>query len=131
MANWGRWSASRRSPPGPTAARIVPVVDDPNTHELASLHEAFPVAEARRLAERLEVRDTPKHGSGWDVAETEWRVRSRQCRDRRIDDAGRLAREIAAWERQRNEAGTTVDWPFTAPDVRVKLKRLSPSIGGG
>lgn len=52
----------------------MPVVDDPNTHELASLHEAFPVAEARRLAERLEIRDTPKHGSGWDVAETEWRV---------------------------------------------------------
>lgn len=115
----------------PTASEIVPVVDDPNTHKLASLYEAFPAVEARRLAERFEVHDTPTHGSWRDVAETESSVLSRQCLDRRIGDAGQLAREIAAWERRRNDAGATVDWQFTAPDARIKLKRLYPSIQDG
>ncbi len=115
----------------PTAAKIVLVMDNRNTHELASLYEAFPAAEARRIAERFEIHDTPKHGSWLDMAETELSVLSRQFLDRRIDDAEKLAREIAAWERRRNEAGATVDWQFTAPDARIKLKRLYPSIQDG
>ncbi len=115
----------------PTASRIVLVMDNLNTHKLASLYEAFPAAEARRLAARFEVHYTPKHGSWLDMAETELSVLSRQCLGRRIDNIDTLAREIAAWERQRNEAGATVDWQFTAPDARVKLKRLYPSIQDG
>ena len=107
------------------------VMDNLNTHELASLYEAFPAAVARRIAARFEVHDTSTHGRWLDMAETELSVLLRQCLDRRIDDAGKLAREIAAWERQRNEAGATVDWPFAAPDARVKLNRLDPSIQDG
>jgi len=106
-------------------------MDNLNTHKLASPYEAFPAAEARRLAARFEVHFTPEHGSWLDMAETELGVLSRPCLDRRIDDAEKLAREIAAWERWRNEAGATVDWQFTAPDARIKLKRLYPSIEVG
>ena len=47
----------------PDRDRIVLVMDNLNTHKLSSLYEAFEPAEARRIAERLEIHYTPKHGS--------------------------------------------------------------------
>jgi hypothetical protein len=112
----------------PDAERIVLVMDNLNTHRLASLYEAFPPEEARRLAERLEVHHTPKHGSWLNIAEIELSVLGRQCLDRRIGSVKELRKEVAAWERQRNRAYGTVDWQFTTKDARKKLKRLYPSF---
>jgi DDE superfamily endonuclease len=85
-------------------------------------------AEAKRLADRLELHDTPKHGSWLNVAELELSVLARQCLDRRIPDREALRREVAAWEEKRNAAVVKVDWQFTTADARVKLKRLYPTI---
>ena len=110
------------------AEKIVLVMDNLNTHKVASLYEAFDPAEARRLIERLEIHHTPKHGSWLDMAETELSVLTKQCLDRRIPDSPTLVSEVAAWERSRNEAQCTIDWRFTTKDARIKLKRLYPSI---
>jgi len=115
----------------PTAEKVVLVMDNLNTHKMASLYERFPPAEARRLIDKLEVHHTPKHGSWLNVAETELSVLTRQCLDRRIGDKATLVREVAAWEKSRNEAKARVDWQFTTADARVKLKRLYPTIQGG
>jgi hypothetical protein len=112
----------------PTAERIVVVLDNLNTHGPASFYEAYPPAEARRLAERFEFHYTPKHGSWLNVAEIELSVLSRQCLDRRIPDAPTLEAEVAAWVRRRNDARMTIDWQFTTADARIKLKRLYPSL---
>ena len=112
----------------PYAEKIVLVMDNLNTHKVASLYEAFSPEEARRLIEKLEIHYTPKHGSWLDMAETELSTLTRQCLNRRIPDRPTLQREIAAWEKARNEAEATVDWQFTTRDARTKLKRLYPSI---
>lgn len=112
----------------PEAATIVVVMDNLNTHKLASLYEAFPPAEARRIAEKLEIHYTPKHGSWLNMAEIELSVLSRQCLNRRMPDQPTLQHEISAWETQRNHAASTVNWRFTTADARIKLKRLYPSI---
>jgi hypothetical protein len=112
----------------PDADVIVVVMDNLNTHKLASLYEAFPPAEARRIAEKLEIHYTPKHGSWLNMAEIELSILSRQCLNRRIPDQLPLRREISAWETQRNDAASTVNWRFTTADARIKLKRLYPSI---
>jgi hypothetical protein len=112
----------------PEAAKIVLVMDNLNTHKLASLYEAFAPAEARRLAERFEIHYTPKHGSWLNVAEIELGILSRQCLDRRIGSVEELRTEVGAWQRKRNRACGTVDWQFTTADARIKLKRLYPSF---
>jgi transposase len=112
----------------PEAERIVLVADNLNTHTPAALYETFPPAEAKRLADKLELHYTPKHGSWLNMAELELSVLSRQCLDRRIPDKALLAAEVAAWQDRRNAAGGTVDWRFTTEDARIKLKRLYPSI---
>lgn len=112
----------------PEADQIVVVMDNLNTHKLASLYEAFPPAEARRIAEKLEIHYTPKHGSWLNMAEIELSALSRQCLNRRLPDQPTLQHEIAAWESQRNEAASTVNWRFTTADARIKLKRLYPTI---
>ena len=112
----------------PRAKKIVLVMDNLNTHKAASLYEAFAPEEARRLAERLEIHYTPKHGSWLDMAETELSVLARQCLNRRIATLATLLREIRAWEKQRNGAKCKIDWRFTTKDARIKLKRLYPSI---
>jgi hypothetical protein len=112
----------------PYADKIVLVMDNLNTHKVASLYEAFPPTEARRLIEKLEIHYTPKHGSWLDMAETELSTLTRQCLDRRIPDRETLIHEVAAWETSRNAAEATVDWQFTTKDARIKLKRLYPSI---
>jgi hypothetical protein len=108
--------------------KIVLVQDNLNTHKPASLYEAFPAPEARRLVERFEWHYTPKHGSWLDMAESELSVLSGQCLDRRITDKQTLVKEIAAWEATRNKNNAKADWQFTTSDARVKLKRLYPSL---
>jgi hypothetical protein len=104
------------------------VQDNLNTHKPASLYEAFPAPEARRLVERFEWHYTPKHGSGLDLAESELSVLADQCLDRRIPDKQTLIAEVAAWEVSRNKNYTKADWQFTPAKARVKLKRLYPSL---
>jgi hypothetical protein len=112
----------------PEADCIVLVMDNLNTHTPAALYEAFPPAEAKRLADKLELHYTPKHGSWLNIAEIELSVLSRQCLDRRVPDFPTLQAEVAAWENRRNAAGGAVDWRFTTADARIKLKRLYPSL---
>ena len=110
----------------PDAKKICLVQDNLNTHKPASLYEAFPAAEARRLVERFEWHYTPKHGSWLDMAESELGVLSSQCLGRRIPDKQTLIVEVAAWEKDRNKRHTKADWQFTTADARIKLKRLYP-----
>jgi hypothetical protein len=110
------------------AERIVLVMDNLNTHTPASLYEAFPADEAKRIADRLEIHYTPKHGSWLDMAEIELGILGRQCLDRRIDNAEALTQEVAAWEAQRNAAKAKVNWRFTTDDARIRLKKLYPSF---
>ena len=111
-----------------TAEKIVLVMDNLNTHKLAVLYQVYPPEEARRLCERFEIHNTPKHASWLNMAETELSVLGRQCLARRIDDADFLKREAAAWQDKRNQAQVKVDWQFTTADARIKLKRLYPKL---
>jgi len=104
------------------------VMDNLNTHSTASLYEAFAPQEARRLAQRLEIHYTPKHGSWLNIAEIELKALTVQCMDRRIPDITTLRREVRAWENQRNLSTVGVDWQFTSRDARTKLKHLYPVI---
>ncbi len=110
------------------AELITLVMDNLNTHSLGSLYEAFEPVEAKRIADRLEVHHTPKHGSWLNMAEIELGVLSRQCLDRRIPDQPTLERYVRLWQSNRNQAQVTVDWRFTTAHARIKLKRLYPSI---
>jgi hypothetical protein len=112
----------------PEAERIVLVLDQLNTHSPASLYAAFPPAEAQRLAAKLEVHHTPKHGSWLNMAELELSALERQCLRRRVADRCVMEREVTAWAERRNAAGSTIDWRFTAADARTKLRRLYPAI---
>ena len=112
----------------PAAEKIVLVMDQLNTHGVASLYEAFAPAEARRLAARLEIHHTPKHGSWLNMAEIELSVLARQCLDERMENQEKLARAVAAWEQSRNTTATRIDWRFTMADARIKLKHLYPTI---
>ncbi len=102
-------------------------MDNLNTHKFGSLYEAFEPSEARRIARRLEFHYTPIHGSWLNMAEIEFSVFSRQCLNHRIGDEETLKREIAALERERNEACATIQWRFTTQDAHRKLKHIYPS----
>jgi len=113
----------------PEAKKIRLVVDNLNTHKIASFYEAFEPEEARRLAKRLEIHYTPKHGSWLNIAEIELSVLTNQCLNNRyIADIQTLAKETKAWEKRRNFNQKGVDWQFTTADARIKLKRLYPQI---
>jgi len=113
----------------PDAEKIVLVMDNLNTHTTSSLYEAFPPDEAFRLAKRLEIHYTPKHGSWLNIAEVELAAMAAQCLgQRRIPDLPALNSELAAWHSQRNLKQKGVDWHFTTADARIKLKRLYPLI---
>ncbi len=112
----------------PDADRIVLVLDQLNTHSPASLYAAFPPAEVKRLAAKLELHDTPKHGSWLNMAEIELSVLQRQCLHRRLGDRATIEREVAAWVAARNATTATIDWRFTTGDARTKLKRLYPAF---
>lgn len=105
----------------PEAEKVVLVMDHLNTHSPASFYEAFPPAEAHRLARKLEIHYTPKHGSWLNMVEIELSVLSRQCLSRRLGDFAEAERQVQAWETQRNQDQTKVDWRFTTPDACFKL----------
>ena len=110
----------------PDAERIVLVLDQLNTHSPAALSAAFPAAEAKRLADRLEIHDTPKHGSWLNMAELELAVLQRQCLTQRLPHRDAMARAVSAWAARRNAAISAITWQFTTADARIKLKRLYP-----
>jgi len=112
----------------PEAEKIVVVMDNLNTHQPSSFYEAFEPEEARRLCNRFEFHNTPKHGSWLNVAEIEFSVLSRQCLDRRMPDKDFLTSEVKAWEDDRNAQVVKVLWRFTTADARIKLKHLYPQI---
>ena len=104
------------------------VMDNLNTHSPASLYEAFDPSEVRRLAQKLEIHYTPKHGSWSNMAEIELSVLSRQCLQRRVPDFGWLEAEAHAWQERRDAAGVKIEWRFSKDDARIKRKRLYPSL---
>jgi hypothetical protein len=125
-ANMTKWVLDEQYP---DAEKVVLVSDNLNTHTISSLYEAFPPEEAFRLAQRLELHFTPKHGSWLNIAECELSALAVQCLgDRRIPDIETLNAELAAWHMRRNKAQKGVDWQFTTDDARTKLKRLYPVI---
>ncbi len=113
------------------AEKLVIVMDNLNTHTLASLYEAFSPAEARRIVEKVEVHYTPKHGSWLDIAEIELSVLARQCLHQRIGSLTELEKSLRYWEQHRNAEGRTVSWHFTTEDARNRLRRLYPVLEGG
>lgn len=112
----------------PDASIIHVVLDNLNTHTLAALYDTFPAPEAHRIAQRLQLHYTPKHGSWLNMAEIELSILSRQCLNRRIANRNKLEKEIKHWETLRNQAQVTINWQFTTADARTKLKRLYPSF---
>jgi hypothetical protein len=110
------------------AERVVLVLDQLNTHSLASLYQAFPPEEAKRLAQRVEIHHTPKHGSWLNMAEIELSVLARQCLADRMQSPTHLQQQVAAWDERRNRSTVRVDWRFTTADARIRLKRLYPSV---
>lgn len=112
----------------PDAEKVVLVMDNLNTHNTASLYTAFPAEEARHLAERLEIHYTPKHGSWLNIAEIELSVLKRQCLAGRIECIEEMRSQVAAWNTDRNNRQSKVDWQFQTDDARIKLKRLYPKL---
>ncbi len=119
-----RWLVDEAYPEAPVV-RVV--LDNLNTHRPASLYEAFPAPEARRIVKRLEFHHTPKHGSWLNMAEIEFSVLARSCLRRRVPDEAALRREIQALEGERNAARASIHWRFNTQDARAKLHRLYPS----
>jgi hypothetical protein len=125
--DWAACVQGLRDVHSPTVERVVLVLDNPNIHSPASLYEADPAAEAKRLADRREIHYTPKHGSGLNMAEIELGILQRQCLDRRPAAQATLASEVADWVAARNAADRRIDWRFTTADARIKPKRLYPA----
>ena len=126
--DWARFIKTMLDERYPKAHKVRLVMDNLNTHDLASLYETFPPAEARRLAERLEIHYTPKHGSWLNIAEIELSALNGQCLRRRIPSAQAMRREITAWQSDRNNRGAPVNWRFTTTNARIKLIRLYPKL---
>lgn len=113
----------------PDSDRIILVMDNLNTHALLSLYKAFPAPKARRIAKKLEIHYTPKHGSWLDIAEIELNVMTRQCLSCRIANIDLFRQELAAWESDRNEHTACIQWQFTTDKARTKLVSLYPKFG--
>lgn len=112
----------------PQAEKIVLVMDNLNTHTPSSFYEAFAPEEAWRLAQKLEIHYTPAHGSWLNMAEIELSVLARQCLSERMKSVEVVQHQVQAWQQQRDQAQTTINWRFTTADARIKLKRLYPSF---
>lgn len=112
----------------PHARKVRLIMDNLNTHTIGSLYETYPPEEAHRLASRLEIHYTPKHGSWLNIAEIELSALKGQCLDRRICDMEVLREEIRLWEESRNNQAKKINWQFTTEDARIKLKRLYPKF---
>ena len=112
----------------PNVEKIILVMDNLNTHAPSSLYKAFTPAEARRIAKRLEIHYTPKHGSWLNIAEIELNVMTRQCLSRRISSMEYLQSELSVWENERNHNQAGVNWQFKTKDARIKLTSLYPNL---
>jgi hypothetical protein len=112
----------------PKAKKITLVMDNLNTHTAGSLYETFEPAEAKRLWERFEFIYTPKHGSWLNMAEIELNVLNGQCLNRHVDTIDQVKKEVAAWQKQRNNKNNKINWHFSTKDARIKLKKLYPSV---
>ena len=112
----------------PEAEKIILVMDNLNTHNIASLYEAFEPCEARRLAEKLEIHYTPKHGSWLNMAEIALSILSRQCMRNYFESIEELSTSITCWQDSRNKSTTGINWQFTTADARIKLRKLYPVI---
>ena len=112
----------------PDAEKIILVMDNLNTHKPSSLYKKYKPEEARRIIRKLEIHYTPKHGSWLDIAEIELNIMTRQCLNRKIDSIEKLTSELAAWEKERNENHSKVNWHFRTKDARVKLISLYPEL---
>ena len=112
----------------PDAVKVRLIMDNLNTHNIASLYETFEPQEARRLVQRLDIHHTPKHGSWLNMAEIELSVLKGQCLNRRIADMPTMKAQVASWQRARNNNSRKIDWQFTTTDARIKLKRLYPKL---
>ena len=126
-ADWARFVRELLEERYRDAAKVVLVMDQLNTHSPASLYETFPPEEAKRLADRLEIHHTPKHGSWLNMAEIEFSALARNLPER-VGDRPALERHVAAWERDRNGAGVAAGWRFTTADARIRLRKLYPTI---
>lgn len=126
--DWARFIKAMLNERYPDAIKVRLVMDNLNTHDTASLYETFPPAEARRLAERLDIHYTPKHGSWLNIAEIELSALNGQCLQRRIPTIALMRREISAWQQHRNHRGAPINWRFTTEDARIKLFRLYPKL---
>lgn len=126
--DWAKFIKGMLTERYPQVEKVVLVMDNLNTHRIASLYEAFPAEEAHQLAERLEIHYTPKHGSWLNIAEIELSVLKGQCLAERIPDLQSMNKEIEAWELNRNTKQAKVCWQFTTETARVKLKRLYPNL---
>ena len=126
--DWARFIKGMLEERYPQALKVLLVMDNLNTHGIGSLYETFAPGEARRLAERLEIHYTPKHGSWLNIAEIELSALSSQCLKRRIPTMERMRAEVAAWQASRNTRGAPVNWRFTTDDARIKLTRLYPKL---
>lgn len=128
QVDWAQYVKEMLDHRYPHAEKVILVMDNLNTHKIASLYQAFLPEEARRLADRLEIHYTPKHGSWLNMAEIELSVLKRQCLAGRIDNINKMRTEVTAWNRNRNNRKTKIDWQFKTADARIKLKRLYPKI---
>lgn len=128
MKDWARQIKGMLDERYPEAIMVRLVMDNLNTHSIASLYETFEPSEARRLAQRLDIHCTPKHGSWLNIAEIELSVLKGQCLDRRIPDIDTMRSQVAAWEKDRNNKIRKINWQFTTPEARIKLRRLYPEI---
>ena len=115
----------------PEADGITLVMDNLSTHKKSALYEVFPPQEAKRIADKIDIHFTPKHGSWLNMAEIGLSVLSRQCLDRRISTIQQLGKEVKAWLTDRNQKPTSINWRFTTKDARIKLKRLYPALLAG
>ena len=112
----------------PSAEKIRLVMDNLNTHRPAALYETFPPGEAKRIWDRFEFIYTPKHGSWLNMAEIELNVLMGQCLNRRIDNMETMKKQVSAWQKDRNNKKSIINWQFTPDHARIKLKRLYPTI---
>lgn len=126
--DWALWIKGMLDERYPDAIKVRLVLDNLNTHCRASLYEAFPPQEARRLAERIDIHYTPKHGSWLNMTEIELSALNGQCLDRRIPDLKAMQTCITAWETNRNNRQSKINWHFSTIDARVKLKHLYPNL---
>jgi molybdenum cofactor biosynthesis enzyme MoaA len=126
--DWARQIKEMLDERYPDAIKVRLVMDNLNTHSIVSLYETFEPKEARRLAERLDIHHTPKHGSWLNMAEIELSALKGQCLGRRIGGMDEMKAEVAAWEQDRNNNSKKIDWQFTTSDARIKLTRLYPKL---